>query len=190
MVLIFRAYAGFELSTLPADEINRPERTIPRAIVIGMLVVVAFYFLTNLVVLGAVNQSTLSSSRSPLVEAASSIFGQFGLLSWIIMLVVWVDALLSIMGADESGTIGTSRLAYAMSIAGLMPRAFSKLHGKYKTPYLGLIVLCSTAFIASLLGGLVALINTSVFLLAFVYFLTGLSALILTRKHPETSRKI
>lgn len=190
LVLIFWAYAGFELSTLPADEINRPEKTIPRAIVLGMLIVVAFYFLTNLVVIGSISQSTLSSSASPLMDAASSMFGQYHLLSSVVILIVGVGALLSIMGADESGTIGTSRLAYAMSIDGLMPRAFSKLHGKYKTPYLGLAILCSTAFVASLLGGLVALINASVFLLAFVYFLTCISALILVRKHPETSRNL
>lgn len=190
LILIFWAYAGFELSTLPADEINRPERTIPKAIVIGMSIVVAFYFLTNLVVLGAVNQATLSSSSSPLIDATSSIFGQYQLISSIVMVVVGVGALLSIMGADESGTIGTSRLAYAMSIDGLMPRAFSKIHGKYGTPYLGLIMICSTAFVASLFGGLVALINASVFLLSFVYFLTCLSSSVLSRRHPEVSAKI
>ncbi|MDD1773015.1 MAG: APC family permease [Methanomassiliicoccales archaeon] len=190
LVLIFWAYAGFELSTLPADEIERPERTIPKAIVIGMTVVVAFYFLTNLVVMGSVSQVTLSSSASPLIESASSIFGQVRPLSSIVMLVVGVGALLSILGADESGTIGTSRLAYAMSIDGLMPRVFSRSHSRFKTPYLGLIILCSTAFVASLFGGLVSLINASVFLLAFVYFLTCLSALLLPRKHPGSSKGI
>lgn len=190
LILIFWAYAGFELSTLPADEIDRPERTIPKAIVIGMSIVVAFYFLTNLAVMGSVDQATLSSSGSPLIESASSIFGQYQPLSSIIIAFVGVGALLSIMGADESGTIGTSRLAYAMSIDGLMPRAFSKIHGKYGTPYLGLIIICSTAFVASLLGGLVALINASVFLLSFVYFLTSLSSFVLTRKRPEASAKI
>ncbi|MDD1769287.1 MAG: APC family permease, partial [Methanomassiliicoccales archaeon] len=147
-------------------------------------------FLTNLVVMGSVSQVTLSSSASPLIESASSIFGQVRPLSSIVMLVVGVGALLSILGADESGTIGTSRLAYAMSIDGLMPRVFSRSHSRFKTPYLGLIILCSTAFVASLFGGLVSLINASVFLLAFVYFMTCLSALLLPRKHPGSSKGI
>ena len=59
LVLIFWAYAGFELSTLPADEIENPERTIPKSIVLGMLIVITFYLLTNFVVLGLVSQANI-----------------------------------------------------------------------------------------------------------------------------------
>ena len=87
------------------------------------------------------------------------------------------------MGADESGTIGTSRLAFAMSIDGLLPRAFSRLHSSFHTPYIGLAVLCSTAFVASVIGTLSDLINSSVFLLSFTYLATGISAILLERKY-------
>src|SRR6266511_763209 len=70
--------------------------------------------------------------------------------------VVGVGVLLSITGADESGTIGTSRLAYAMSLDGFLPKAFSRRHGKFRTPYIGLTVLCIAAYVASLVGGLAA----------------------------------
>src|SRR5207249_9429259 len=54
LVLIFWAYAGFELSTLPTDEVIEPRKTIPRAILMGMVIVIAFYFLTNFFVIGTV----------------------------------------------------------------------------------------------------------------------------------------
>src|SRR2546425_5408821 len=129
LVLIFWAYAGFEQSTLPADEIERPARTIPKAIVFGMLIVTAFYLLTNFVVIGAVPRGTLASSSSPLIDAAAAIFGSSGILTAVAIGVVGVGALLSITGADESGTIGTSRLAYAMSFDGFLPKAFSPRAG-------------------------------------------------------------
>src|SRR6266849_3991470 len=136
LVLIFWAYAGFELSTLPTDEVIEPRKTIPRAIVTGMMIVIAFYFLTNFVVIG---------------------------------------------------TVGTSRLAYAMSIDGLLPHVFSRKQKRFHTPYLGLTILCVTAYIASLLGGLSDLINSAVFLLAFVYFATCFATIFLERKHPRIS---
>jgi basic amino acid/polyamine antiporter, APA family len=190
LVLIFWAYAGFELSTLPTNEINRPGKTIPRAIMVGMLIVIGFYFLTNFVVVGSVGETTLAGSSSPLIDAAHAMFGAPAVLMDVVVLVVGVGALLSITGADESGTVGTSRLAFAMSLDGLLPRAFSRTHKKFGTPYIGLIILCVAAYVASLLGGLTDLISSSVFLLAFAYLATCISTIFLERKHPKLSRDL
>jgi APA family basic amino acid/polyamine antiporter len=194
LVLIFWAYAGFELSTLPADEIQNPRRTIPRAIAAGMMVVMAFYLVTNFVIIGTVDEVSLASSPAPLTVAAARIFSSPPSLSQIGSLIVGVGALISIMGADESGTIGTSRLAFAMSLDGLLPKAFSRLHSSYHTPYIGLILLCIAALIASIIGTLSALINSSVFLLSFTYLATCVSTIVLERKHqqrsPRTGRRL
>ena len=183
LVLIFWAYAGFELSTLPADEIQDARRTIPRAIAAGMFIVIAFYLTTNFVIIANVDQKALSSSPAPLTVAAANIFGVLPGLASLGALIIAVGALISIMGADESGTIGTSRLAFAMSIDGLLPRAFSRLHTTFHTPYIGLALICSTAFVASVIGTLSDLINSSVFLLSFTYLATGASAILLERKY-------
>jgi APA family basic amino acid/polyamine antiporter len=190
LILIFWAYAGFELSTLPANDIERPERTIPRAIGMGMLFVIIFYLLTNFVVLGAVDQQTLASTSTPLLSAAASIFDYTTFTSLLMAVVVGIGALISILGADESGTIGTSRLAYAMALDGLLPHSLAKLHPKYGTPYIALIALCGTAFVASVFGGLSALINSSVFLLAFVYLATCISTLRLESKNPAVAARL
>lgn len=187
LVLIFWAYAGFELSTLPTDNVERPQTTIPKAIVTGMLIVIGFYFLTNFVVVGAVSESVLASSSSPLVDAARAMFASPAILTAVIVLVVAIGALLSITGADESGTVGTSQLAYAMAIDGLLPKVFRETHSRYRTPYRGLIVLCVAAYIASLVGGLAELIDSSVFLLAFAYLMTCVSALLLQKRSPEAA---
>jgi amino acid transporter len=188
LVLIFWAYAGFEVSTLPADEVERPQKTIPKAIMIGMMIVMLFYLVTNFVIIGTVDQSTLSSSQSPLIDSARTIFGSLGILSLIMPIIIGIGALVSILGADESGTIGTSRLAFAMSADGFFPKSFSRLHDKSRTPYVGLAMICATAFIASLIGGLMQLISASVFLLAFSYLATSASTILLERKYPDKSR--
>lgn len=183
LVLIFWAYAGFELCTLPADEIQDAKNTIPRAIAAGMLIVMVFYLTTNFVIIANVDQAALSSSPAPLTVAGVNIFGLFPGLAGIGAVTIAIGALISIMGADESGTIGTSRLAFAMSVDGLLPRVFSRLHKSFQTPYIGLALICATAFVASVIGTLSDLINSSVFLLCFTYLATGISAFLLKRKY-------
>jgi APA family basic amino acid/polyamine antiporter len=186
-VLIFWAYAGFELSTLPSNEIRNPQKTIPKAMVAGMLIVAVFYLATNFVVVGTVDQATLASSQSPLLDAGSSIFGSLSGTANAAFAIVGIGALVSILGADESGTIGTSRLAYAMSVDGLFPRSFSILGKKSNAPLIGLATICATALVASIFGGLTELIASSVFLLAFAYLATSVSAFMLVKKFPERS---
>ena len=183
LVLIIWAYAGFELSSLPADEIQNPRKTLPKALLLGMLIVAAFCIITNLVAIAIVNQASLSASTAPLSLAAASALNFSVTLSIIGGLILTFGALASILGVDESGTIGTSRLAFAMSFDGMLPRVFSKLHPSSKTPYISVIVLCSTAFIASITNSLSGLINASVFLLSFAYFATCLSAFFLEKRH-------
>src|SRR5437870_3787668 len=102
LVLIFWAYAGFELSTLPTDEVIEPRKTIPRAIVTGMIIVIGFYFLTNFVVIASVGGSALGGSSSPLIHAPRATFSSPALLTSVIALVVGVGALMSMTG--EIGT--------------------------------------------------------------------------------------
>ena len=189
LVLVIWAYAGFELSSLPADEIENPRKTLPRALLTGMLIVAAFYIITNLVVIALVDQTRLSASTAPLSLAASTALNFSPTLSIIGGLILTFGALASILGVDESGTIGTSRLAFAMSIDGMLPRAFSRLHKDSGTPYVSIIVLCTTALIASITNSLSALINASVFLLSFAYLATCVSAYFLERARSSKDHK-
>ena len=187
LVLIFWAFAGFELSTLPADMADRPERSIPRAIGIGMLIVTAFYLLTNLAVVASLDQPTLVASSSPLMDAAAAMFSPLGGATSVVVMFVGAAALLSILGADESGMLGTSRLSYAMSLDGHLPPSLARLHKRFGTPYLSILALGGTAFIASVLGGIPALISSAVLLLGLVYLSTCISAMVLLRREPERS---
>ena len=97
-----------------------------------------------------------------------------------------IGALVSVSGSDESGTLGTARLSYAMSIDGLFPKLFSKEHPKYQTPYMALLFQAAIAFALCIFSGLSDLISFSVFNLAFAFLLTCLALLVLgRRKHTK-----
>jgi APA family basic amino acid/polyamine antiporter len=188
LVLIFWAYAGFEISTIPAEEIREPAKTIPKAIIIGITIVAVFYLTTNVVLFGVRSWSMLKNDKAPLAKATNDILAQTPLLALFGVLIVGVGALISVAGSDESGMIGTSRLGYALAADGLFPRVFTKVHPRYKTPYWGIIIQATTALAAALLAtlytdGLSTLIATSVFFMAVAYIATSVSSYTLRKKH-------
>jgi APA family basic amino acid/polyamine antiporter len=185
LVLIFWAYAGFEISTIPAEEIREPSRTIPRAIILGMSIVTIFYLTTN-IVLFAVWQSPilggLASNIAPLASATRGMLYTNPTWALVGVSIVGIGALISVAGSDESGMIGTSRLGYALAADGLFPRVFARVHPKFKTPYLGIVIQAVTALVAAIIGNLSMLIATSVFFMAIAYVATSASIFSLRRK--------
>jgi basic amino acid/polyamine antiporter, APA family len=184
LVLIFWAYAGFEISTIPANDIDEPSKTIPKAVVFGILIVTAFYLTTNLVLFGVRNFNLLANDSAPLAAASSSILSSNAVLALFGGLLVGVGALISVAGSDESGMIGTSRLGYALAADGLFPKVFARVHKKFKTPYASIIIQSVTALIASIVGGLSLLISVSVFFMAVAYLATSASVFPLRKQNP------
>jgi len=182
LVLIFWAYAGFEMGTFPASEVKDPEKTIPKAIILGMLVVTLFYLSTNFVVFGIVPWQVLTGSKTPLVLVGAALFGAVG------AAFMTVGALISVSGSDESGILGTARLSYAMAIDGLFPRVFALVHSEYGTPYVALAIEGVIAFCLSLFAGISGLISFSVFNMAFSFLLTCLALAVLARDRADKIR--
>ena len=78
--------------------------------------------------------------------------------------------------------IGTSRLSYALAADGLFPKAFARVHPKFKTPYMAVIIQSIIAVVASIIGSLSLLISVSVFFLAIAYLATSGSVLTIRRR--------
>ncbi len=184
IVLIFWAYVGFELVTVPSDEIINSKRTIPLAIGIGMGVIALFYVITNFVIVGLVPWMELSVSSAPLALAGYALIGAIG------AGFLTVGALLSISGSDEAGILSAARIPYAMAADGLLPRILAKVHPIYKTPYVALFVQSSVTLIAAIFGTISQLIILSVFTLLFCYLLTCISVFPLRKKYNTGGFKL
>lgn len=179
LVLIFWAYAGFEMGTLPASEVKNPKRVIPKAITIGMILVTLFYLSTNFVLYGSINWIELSHSTLPLVLAGTLVIGYVG------GVIVSFGALTSVTGTSSSFVLGVSRLYYAMSSEGLFPKVFSKVHKRYKTPFMALIIQGIIAFFLSMYAGISQLISFSVFNMAIMYLLVCMSLIVLKKEETK-----
>jgi len=191
LILAFWAYTGFELAVIPSHEIDNPTITIPKAMIIGMVISTFVYVLINFVVIGAIHWTTLQFDPAPLASAGSVVLSYTPELAVIGGALLGLGALLSISGYDESGTLTTARLSYAISIDGLFPKFFSQIHPKYGTPYKSIIAQSAVALVGSLIGGISQLIVFAVFNLAFVYLVTSSVVLVLReRRRPEVGQTV
>ncbi|HYM38813.1 MAG TPA: amino acid permease, partial [Thermoplasmata archaeon] len=175
MVLIFWAYAGFELGSLPASEVVNPKKNVPRALISGMAIVIFFYVMTSVAVFGVVNWAQLAQTPIPLVLVSTALLGTAG------AVITGVGALASVSGTDETEVLGTARLMYAMSAEGLLPRSLQKVHPRFQTPYVAILIEGAVALALSVFSGITQLISFAVFNLAVCYILVCLALTVLKK---------
>lgn len=132
------AYIGIESISELGGEARHPDKTLPRSMIATMITLFVLYFGTSIVALTAMTPQELTGSylENPLAGIAASLpIGGDWLVPWVGMLGAVI-----LFVAANAGLIGASRLTFAMSEHFTLPRIFYRLHPRYKTPYVSLIV--------------------------------------------------
>ena len=125
------AFIGLESATVPAEEVKNPEKTIPRATVLGTLVTTLVYIVATVAIIG---MGRLADSSSPFAAAASTMFGG----AW--GKAVAAVALISVFGCLNGWILIQGRVPLAAAKDGLFPERFAHVHGQRGTPVFGLVV--------------------------------------------------
>ncbi len=185
VLLIFWAYAGFELAVLPAAEVREPRRTMPVGLIAGMAIATAFYLLTAAAVVIALPWHAAAASPRPLTDALGGMLALLGLPGAGGAAFMSLGGLLSVAGVYEVFSLGLARLSYAMAADGLLPPALARLHPRFGTPATGLIFQAVCALVLALAINVQSLIAVSVFFLGIAYVATAMSALRLVRRSPQ-----
>ena len=126
--LIYISFFGYQLIANNADEIIEPEKTIPKAMKLSMLISMALYALVAIAAVFSVSWKELSESSAPLVLVANKSFGGNG---WMI---ISFGGVLASLGALSSTLFSQSRQSYTMGKDRFFPDAFGKLNEKTKQP--------------------------------------------------------
>ena len=194
--IIFFAYVGFEAVSTAAAEAKNPSRDVPIGILGALIVCTLIYMAVAAVMTGVVPYVELSSPAPvavaidrmglhwadiPLAVAPG---GQLNLISFLIK----IGAITGLSSVMLVLCYGQTRIFYTMARDGLLPRVFAVIHPKFRTPWLGTILLgvliaVTAAFLPiSLLGQLVS------FGTAVAFSIVCLSVIYLRVKHPELER--
>jgi amino acid transporter len=176
------AYDGFADLSFAAGEVQRPERNLPRALVLGTAAVVVIYLLANVAYLYVSPIERVAQSRLIAADTMVAIFGRVG------EALVSVIVMISTFGALNGSMLLAPRIFFALADDGLFFRGIAAVHPRYGTPYVAVI----------LTGGLgVAMVLTQTFeqlsdtfvLASWPFYALGVAAVyVLRRSRPDMPR--
>jgi glutamate:GABA antiporter len=131
------AFSGFEISSMVGQEIHNPRKTIPRSIVLSGIAVTAIYILSSASILIAVPASEMMerSGIADAVDVVTTRLGFSGIGAFIALLLV-----IGAIAGTSSWIAGAARVPFAAGVDAMMPGAFARLHEKYRTPHVALII--------------------------------------------------
>ncbi|TJY37952.1 amino acid permease [Pontimicrobium aquaticum] len=161
------AFLGIECATIPAENVKNPEKTVPKATMLGTTITTLVYILGTVVLFGILPIDQLMISPAPFAEAGKIIGGEYT------GYFVAAGAAISAIGALNGWILIAGQLPMATARDNMFPRVFKKQNDK-EAPYLGLII-------GSVLSSIVMLMNFSEGLVdqfEFIALLTTLTALI------------
>jgi APA family basic amino acid/polyamine antiporter len=183
------AFLGLESATVPADNVIHPERTIPRATILGTLVAAAVYILGSVAVMGVIPAAALKTSTAPFADAAKAMWGDWA------GYAVAAGAAISCFGALNGWLLLQGQLPRAAAIDGLFPAFFKRLSSR-GTPVAGLVlssilitVLVVTNYTRGLVGMFTFIILLATLTTLFPYVFSSMSLLLIFIRERERGRR-
>lgn len=179
-LLIFYAFTGFESIAVAAEDMDNPEKNVPKAIILVILFVSIFYMLIQVICIGILGNK-LPVSQAPIAEAANVFMGPLA------KAMITAGTLISIGGINVASSFLAPRSGVAMADDGLIPSFISKRNSK-DAPYVAVIITVIFAVLISWTGGFEKLAAISVVSRFAQYLPTCLAVIVLRKKKPEMQR--
>ncbi len=176
LIGILFAYEGWTFVTFVGGEVKNPERNLPRAIVLGMIVVIAVYVSANYSYLRVLRPNELASSPHVAADAAERLVGKLG--STFITLAI----LVSTFGATNSCILTGARSYYAMARDDLFFKLLGIVNPTYRTPVYSLVGQAAWSSILVLSGTYSQLFTYVIFIAWAFYALVAASLFVFRRK--------
>ncbi|GAA0723922.1 amino acid permease [Dokdonella soli] len=149
------SYGGWYYVNDIAGEVREPQRTIPRALVFGMLLVAACYLLANFSYLAVLGHEGLASSMAPAADLMRRVFGEAG------ARLIAAGIAISTLGFCNISMIGAARVFQVMGADGVFFRSAGRLHPRWRSPNIALVLLAVWACGLALTGTFDQLLNYS-----------------------------
>ncbi len=168
MALVMFAYSGMETALVPSGEVTDPARSVPRATLVAILLVVLLYLGLQIVGQGVLGTG-LGKSGVPVADTAAALWSPGRVL-------LLITAAISMTGFLMGNLLGTSRLIFALGRDGYLPKIFGTVSARYRVPLPALILHAGLAWVLALVGNFDALALISGGAICLVYGLVSAAA--------------
>jgi len=177
----FWAYDGWIKPSYIAGEIRNAQYVLPRATVLGMLVVMALYLAMNLGYCWVLPVDEMAKSRLVAADAAEKVFSGGG--KWIALVVM-----ISTFGANNAVVLSSARVYFAMAQRNVFPAFFGRVHPRFHTPGASLIAQAAWSSALVFSGTFDMLTDTLIFVAWISYGLGVFGVFVLRRREPDAPR--
>ena len=182
LISVLWAYDGFADLSFAGGEVANPQRNLPRAIILGTLAILAIYLSANVAYLYVTPVDGIARSRLIAADTMQAVFGQAG------VAFISIVVMLSAFGALNASMLASPRVFFAMADDGLFFRTVAKVHPRYNTPYVAILLAAALGVAFVLTPTFEQLADTFV-LSIWPFYAFGVAALyILRRRRPDLPR--
>ncbi|WP_432191684.1 amino acid permease [Streptomyces sp. bgisy027] len=180
---LFFSYIGFDAASTAGEEAKDPKKDLPRAIMLSLIIVTALYVLVAGVAVGAWNWTKFEGSEASLAAIMNDVSGQS---YWGTLLAL--GAVISIASVVLTVLYGQTRILFAMSRDGLVPKALGKVHAKTGAPRLNTVIVSVFCGALAALIPLGKLVDATSIGTLFAFALVNIAVIVLRVKRPELER--
>ncbi len=173
LLLIF-AFGGFENASIPSEEVKNPRTNLPIALLTSITVTTVVYVLIQIVALGTL--PGLAVDETPLASASRVFLGSAG------AALMTIGAILSTTGSNSAILLVGPRVLFAMGEGGQLPRALARIHPRYRTPYVSVILFALISWSLAVYGNFAQLVALSAIARLVFSVTTCLAVPVLRRK--------
>ena len=182
LIAVFWAYDGWVYITWVAGEVKEPRRNVPRAMVLGIIVVAVVYLAMNMTYIYAMPLSEVAKHETIAAAAAEAMFSPRAA-NWLSVVIA-----LACFGAMASCTLSGARVYYAMARDGVFFERMAQVHPKWRTPAFSLIGQAVWACLLTVSGRYDQLYTYVIYGMVLSYTLTVIGMFVLRWKRPEIPR--
>ena len=182
LIAVFWAYDGWVYITWVAGEVREPRRNVPRAMVLGLILVAVVYLAMNLIYVYAMPITEVAQHETIAAAAAGVLFSPTA--------AKWLSAVIALacFGAMASCTLSGARVYFAMAQDGVFFKRMAEVHPKWRTPALSLIGQAVWSCLLTVSGRYDQLYTYVIFAMVLSYTLTVIGLFVLRWKRPGIPR--
>ena len=182
MISVLWAYEGWQYVTFSAGEALDPQRSLPRAITIGTIALIAIYLLANVAYLAALGPAGVAASDRVAGDATAAVLGPWA------GKAIAVAIIISMYSAAHATVITAPRVYYTMAKDRVFFDKLAEVHPKFGTPAFAIITSCGWAAVLAWSGTFEQLLTYVVFIGWIFYALGAGAVLVLRRTRPDAVR--
>ena len=164
-LILFFAFVGAEKGLSLSGEVKNPKKTIPKAILLSIVAILIIYILIQLISQGVLGNTLANYEKNPLAEVANILFGPVG------FTLISLGAAVSMIGSLSGKILSMPRVIFAAAKDNVIPlKKLGKVHKKFSTPYVAILLYACLGFVFSIVGGFkeLAIISSASTLLIYL----------------------